>query len=111
MFLFFIRLYASLMNGQWLPDTGGIPALLKTNSNYVFQNIFNFLVNALGGNYSDLTNFNIYQSMQTIGYLGENSHLICLASTILALITMCGVLLAVCKVVKSLFFIFFEGWS
>lgn len=108
MYLFFIKLYASLMAGSWLPDTNAISTSLRTNSNYVFHNIFKFVLNALGGNYGEIQNFNIFESMQTITNLGENSHLVCFTASVLALITMVGVCLVVWKLTKAVFSIFFS---
>lgn len=104
MYAFFVSLYLALFEGNW---NSLQPSAVRQQLTILIRNIFNFLLNAIGGNFDVLQDFNIFKDV--IGNLENGSSIYCIC-LILAIVTMLGLLLAVTKVVKYIFSIFFYGW-
>lgn len=106
MYEFFFTLYYSLFTGSW---DATIQPTIKTFSTIILRNILNLVVNALGGNYSSLQDFDI--GTDIVGKIYSQTQFYpAFWGFILATITMIGVFFATWKVIKYLFSIFFQGW-
>lgn len=91
MFDFFYSLFLSLFLGEWTPNS--ISPIDK-----VVNSLSSLLVNAFGGDFQALQNFNFLNGFTAIEA----------TSSILALVVMCLICFAVWKLVKSLFSLFFN---
>lgn len=94
MLAFFYSLYMALFTGQW-----GLATYqqMQFDAQKLWQDFYNLVSNALGGNFSTLQDF-IWKCNPT--------EAVCV---VLAYVTLIGVCIGVWKLVKAVFSIFFRG--
>lgn len=109
MFVFFTSLYFSLFMGRWIDynASSNDAWICRSAFSTFLKNVFNWVMNALGGNFSQLETFNLYADFPT-SLPSESLGLLVIAQ-ILSVATMVGVCLAVWKITKALFAVFFRG--
>lgn len=107
MYPFFVALYLSVIRGRWFEPNESFTWNLYNSTNSLINNIFTFIMNALGGNFSTVESFDMLNgiSINTDPTIPATLAI----AMVLGFLTTIGICVAVWKITKALFAVFFRG--